>query len=142
MQFSLTSTIAIAAMLMSTLTTAVPLYKKSTSDTSNWPVSGFTVGCSPAACVYNFTVSRAAGPSNPAFNTTCTGNDFTSDYTNCTDSTVSARIVPETGVWQVDVLQKYATDDEGGFIEAWANATVDESVSDFMVTIYQTDGTE
>lgn len=140
MQLTLASATAILAL--TSLSAATPLYKKSTADTDSWPVTGFTVGCSPAACVYNFTVTRASGPSNPGFNTTCGGDDYTSDYQACGDDTVSARIVPETGVWQVDVLHKYATDNEGGFIEAWANATVEESVSDFVVTVYQTDGAE
>jgi hypothetical protein len=142
MHFSTLTTMAVA--MASTLATAMPVtsFKRSSSNTTTWPVSGFSVGCSPAACVYNLAVTRASGPSNPGFNTTCTGNDYTSDYQACADDTVYARIVPETGVWQVDVRHKYATDASGGFIEAWANATVDDSTADFAVTVYQTEGAE
>ncbi|OKL59173.1 hypothetical protein UA08_05830 [Talaromyces atroroseus] len=133
--------------LLTSLATAIPVnplsFKRATTpNTTTWPVSNFTVGCSPAACVYNFSVWRASGPSNPGFNTTCIGDDATSDYQACGDETVYARIVPETGVWQVDVRHKYATDQSGGFIEAWANGTVDDSTKAFAVTVYQTVGAE
>ncbi|EED15058.1 conserved hypothetical protein [Talaromyces stipitatus ATCC 10500] len=118
-------------LALATVTTASPITKRTTSNTATdiWPVSNFTVGCSPAACVYKFAVTRVAGPNNPGFNTTCTGNDFTSDWHPCADSSVSAKIVPKTyPEWEVDVCHKYDTADKMGWIEAFANATVEDGV--------------
>jgi hypothetical protein len=141
MQFKSTTLL----MALATLTTASPITTKRTTDTAtqSWPVSGFTVGCSPAACVYTFTVTRAAGSTNPGFNTTCEGNDSTSDWQKCAESSVSARIVPKTSpFWEVDVMHTYDTVDQDGWAQAWANATVENTVSKFFVTVYQTEGVE
>ncbi|RAO70655.1 uncharacterized protein BHQ10_006667 [Talaromyces amestolkiae] len=133
-----------ALMALVTLTTASPITKRTTDTvTDSWPVSGFSVGCSPAACVYKFAVTRAAGPYNPGFNTTCEGNDYTSDWQSCGDSSVSAKIVPKTSpFWEVDVMHTYDTVNKEGWAQALANATVEDTVSNFIVTIYQTESVE
>ncbi|GAM40668.1 hypothetical protein TCE0_039r13193 [Talaromyces pinophilus] len=143
MQFK--STALLMAMAMATLTTASPISTKRTTDTAtdSWPVSGFSVGCSPAACAYKFSVTRAAGTTNPGFNTTCEGSDYTSDWQACADSSISAKIVPKTyPFWEVDVMHTYVTVNQEGWAQALANATVEDTVSKFIVTVYQVEGVE
>jgi hypothetical protein len=48
-----------------------------------WQVSNYTEGCSPAACVYNFNIAWCSGTSEPAFSTTCGGNDLATDFQAC-----------------------------------------------------------
>lgn len=141
MQFKSTALL----MAMATLTTASPISTKRTTDTAtdSWPVSGFSVGCSPAACAYKFSVTRTAGTTSPGFNTTCEGSDYTSDWQACADSSVSAKIVPKTyPFWEVDVMHTYDTVNQEGWAQALANATVEDTVSKFIVTVYQVEGVE
>lgn len=144
MQFSLTSAMAVSMAMLSALGSASPLMHKrqSNSTEDSWPVSGFTVGCSPAACEYSFVVTRAAGSGNPGFNTSCTGNDATDEWHTCADSSVSSRILAESGLWQVDVQHEYSTGSAGGFIETWANATVELEATTFNVNVYKSEGAE
>lgn len=39
-------------------------------------------------------------------------------------------------------MHTYDTVDQDGWAQAWANATVEDTVSKFIVTVYQTEGVE
>ncbi|QKX64326.1 uncharacterized protein TRUGW13939_11500 [Talaromyces rugulosus] len=131
--------------LLAALATASPIMMRrsvdittSNTNTSIWPVSNFDVGCSPAACEYNFVVTRPAGPNNPGFNTTCTGNDLDKEYQACADKSVTAKMIPrEYPVWEIDVKHSFENNNKAA-VNAFANGTTADS-STFTVTVYKTD---
>lgn len=108
------------------------------TDPDVWPVTGFTTGCSPAGCVFKFNVTRPASQYNPGFATSCNGTDVNGGYQVCLDPTVSANLVADTyPKWGVEVKHQYPTDGQGGFAEAFANATVSSPATNFTVKVYQ-----
>jgi hypothetical protein len=125
------------------LASATPItQRRSTAPDPNvWPVTGFTTGCSPAGCTFKFNVSRPASQYNPGFDTSCNGTDVNGGYQACLDQTVTANLIPDTyPKWGVEVKHKYPTDSEGGFAEAYANATVSSPTTNFTVNVYKFDG--
>jgi protein-tyrosine phosphatase len=131
--------------LLAALATASPVMMRravdittSNTNTSVWSVSNFDVGCSPAACEYNFVVARPAGPNNPGFNTTCTGNDLDKEYQACADKSVTAKMIPrEYPLWEIDVKHSFE-DSNKAAVNAFANGTTADSTT-FTVTVYKTD---
>ena len=78
------STLTICSTLLSTaLALPSTQYASRSPVPAAWQVSNYSEGCSPAACVYNFSIAWAGGTSEPAFSTTCTGNDLATDFQAC-----------------------------------------------------------
>lgn len=139
MQF-LTLTLLAALATASPIRRSTPGVDDTTSNTSVWPVSHFDVGCSPAACEYNFVVTRAAGPHNPGFNTTCTGNDLDKEYQACADKSVTAKLIPrQYPTWEIDVKHSFEDGDKKATVNAFANGTTENDKATFSVTVYKTD---
>ncbi|CRG83226.1 hypothetical protein PISL3812_00577 [Talaromyces islandicus] len=126
--------------LLATLAAASPIMRRQpATNTSVWPVSNFEVGCSPAACEYSFIVTRAAGPSNPGFNTTCTGNDLDKDFQACDDKSVTARLVPHLyPEWEINVKHSFEGNNKAA-VHSFANGTTEADKPAFTVTVYKTD---
>lgn len=134
----------ITLTLLAALASASPIRRAvgtTASNTNVWPVSGFNVGCSPAACEYNFVVTRAAGPSNPGFNTTCTGNDLDTEYASCADKSVAAKMIArQYPIWEIDVKHSFEGGDKKAAVNDFArgNGTTENDKATFTVTVYKT----
>jgi hypothetical protein len=143
MQFNLVAVVGLFASFLPVLSSATALKTRQSSNTSTdiWPVTGFETDCSQGGCVFRFVVSRAASQFNAGFNTSCNGTDVAGGYQLCKDKTVSANLIPQTyPLWGLEVKHMWATDNQGGFSEAYANATVSSPTTDFTVKVYKMDG--
>jgi len=87
----LSTAFALPASSLKSTRSPVPTY---------WQVFNYTEGCSPAACEYNFMISWGSGTSEPAFSTTCTGDDLSKDFQACDtyeNQYISSKEIPQDG---------------------------------------------
>jgi hypothetical protein len=98
-----------------------------------WQVSNYTEGCSPAACVYNFNIAWGPTTSEPAFCTTCTGNDLATDFQPCDayeNQYVSTKEIPLVGGNLMVVVQhKWYKGEATYWVEG--NATISQGPNGF-----------
>ena len=95
-----TSTIlSLLALLPSALSTPVPRTYPAQSPFPNYSITNYTTGCSPAGCVYSFSISYVSPACTsqicePSFSTQCNGTDIQGSLMVCDDALISSNEVP------------------------------------------------
>lgn len=110
-------------VLLTPVVSAVPVSNPSTAASDptygSWHVSGLSIGCSPEGCAYQFVISGKQTYSTPGFNTTCQGSDVANAYQHCTNSAVSANLVPYGyPKWELQVRHQWTARHDDGGVEA------------------------
>lgn len=110
------------------------------NDVFNWHATNFTVGCTPAACFYNFNVAAPGNKEVPSFNTTCASTDLKSGYAPCQNKNISSVLTPladGTDGWNVSVKHFWINKIPGGEAEFWTvgkgNVSADSKEFDLKV---------
>jgi hypothetical protein len=74
---------------------------------ANWNATGWSIGCSPGGCIYEFNITGAKTENTPAFSTHCEG--ITRNVTVCDLKNITAVVKPVGNpFWNVAVQHRWS----------------------------------
>ncbi|KAM3068120.1 hypothetical protein ACMFMG_011169 [Clarireedia jacksonii] len=90
------------------------VFASPTSTTTPYQVTSYRSSCSPAGCIYKFSISldplSDSSSNEPAFDTTCRGTNMQDVMKACADETISADQSSGVNEVMLLVMHKYTVD--------------------------------